>query len=256
MELNSLLSAIPSSWNHYWRYRTIDDGERERGNSENVEKFRKCSSTSKIVYKCLNDHGFRANSHVQKWEGDLGCNISSKEFVSSFNNAIRATCIMKYRSFQYRLCHRAIITNVRLKHWKMIDCDLCTFCKEERETLVHLFVKCQSTKILWYEACKVYYEISKEVITLSDYEKIFGSSSGVLERVKNLIIIIVKQYIYRQRCLQMPLSNRELKSIIFNVQNVELYYAKKDGIVAKYYKKWYKESEINLNLLDQMSYGE
>ena len=43
------------------------------------------------------------------------------------------------REFQYKILHRIVSTNVRLKKFGYSDSSTCSFCLEEEETLEHLF---------------------------------------------------------------------------------------------------------------------
>ena len=43
----------------------------------------------------------------------------------------------------------AITTNVQLKWYKIKESERCTFCESEKETLIHLFVRCKYVQPLW-----------------------------------------------------------------------------------------------------------
>ena len=52
------------------------------------------------------------------------------------------TNITKFRSFQYRLLQRGLVTNLQLAKWGIVSSELCSFCHQSVETLVHLFCDC------------------------------------------------------------------------------------------------------------------
>ena len=56
--------------------------------------------------------------------------------------------------------------------------------------------------------------------------------------VVNFLCLIVKQYIYRQRCLDKKLSWFECKGIISQVENIEKYIAIKNGKLNIHNRKW------------------
>ena len=66
-----------------------------------------------------------------------------EKFVKCFTDLLAVTNIPKYRSFQYRLLHRAIVTNVQLHYYKLTNSDQCSFCHMQRETYSHLFIQCK-----------------------------------------------------------------------------------------------------------------
>ena len=75
--------------------------------------------------------------------------IDYQTFTNCFQDIRLVTNVPKYGSFQYRLLHRAIITNVHLKHWGKVENDLCTFCEKDRETYLHLFIFCEHVEKIW-----------------------------------------------------------------------------------------------------------
>ena len=104
--------------------------------------------TSKQAYNILNEETVNITAKSIKWEKDLECEI---DLIKALKNVRRTTIIPKYRSFMYRLLQRAVVTNIHLKHWKIKDSDLCSFCGEKRETYLHLFWECQVVQNLWKE---------------------------------------------------------------------------------------------------------
>ena len=49
------------------------------------------------------------------------------------------------RTFQYKILDNFLYLNKKL----VVETPLCSFCKENDETLIHLFVWCPVTKNLW-----------------------------------------------------------------------------------------------------------
>ena len=48
----------------------------------------------------------------------------------------------KLQDFQYKLIHRILITNSFLYKCGLKETELCTFCTETKESLVHIFGEC------------------------------------------------------------------------------------------------------------------
>ena len=55
----------------------------------------------------------------------------------------------KIREFQYKVLNNIVFTNEKLFKIKMIDSPQYTFCKNEIESLEHLFYNCQITRSFW-----------------------------------------------------------------------------------------------------------
>ena len=54
--------------------------------------------------------------------------IEETEFLQYFSDVYVITNINKYRSFQFRLLHRAVLLNDRLSKWGVVDTEMCSFC--------------------------------------------------------------------------------------------------------------------------------
>ena len=72
----------------------------------------------------------------------------------------------------------------------------CTFCDTEIESYMHLFVQCKYVQQLWSFGDKL---TSKP---LNGYEILSNNIEQNPTRVENCIILFIKYYIYRTRCLQ------------------------------------------------------
>ena len=87
----------------------------------------------------------------EQWSMELELSFSLQDFEKYCKSIYCTTNIAKYRSFQYRLLHRAIVMNTHLKNWGLIDSNLCSFCSLERESYNHLFVMCQVVQPIWID---------------------------------------------------------------------------------------------------------
>ena len=96
--------------------------------------------SSKDAYSRMSSQPFILAEKHKQWEQELGFAINYDNFMQGFKDLYVVTNIAKYRSFQYRLLTRAIITNVHLKHWGLTESNACYFCGEQKETYLHLFV--------------------------------------------------------------------------------------------------------------------
>ena len=104
---------------------------------------------ARYVYKTLQNTKDRSYPKAIKWFEQVGINVD--DYIKSFARIYKITNVPKYRSFQYRLLHRAIILNTHLKHWKLIENDSCSFCSQERETYDHIFFKCSIIQTFWLQ---------------------------------------------------------------------------------------------------------
>ena len=200
----------------------------------------------------LNDVLLLHNKYI-KWRMDLEeMKETLTEFGTMHKEVYKITNIPKYRSFQYRLMQRAIVTNIQLKEWGIKTSNLCSFCMEEVESITHLLYYCKEAKELWV---KIIEWIMKEYNTgstvINAITVMFNRISPIKYGVANFICLIVKQYIYKQKCLGNGLSFPQIKGTIVGIERMEKYIAVKNGRMQIHAKKWGKSiseaQEVNIN---------
>lgn len=136
------------------------------------------------------------------------------------NNIWSITNNGKLRSFQYRLINHAIITNVNLKQWKIVQSDLCTFCNQEKETIVHLFWECSRVVPIWNQVSE-WFDKMDPSLKLNSQNVIFNNVSKNTRHVSNVVILIVKFYLYKARCAHMQPNIFSLIEDILQFQKLE-----------------------------------
>ena len=179
-----------------------------------------------------------------KWEQDMGEEICGDivEFGKMHSNIYALTNVPKYRSFQYRVLQRGIVTNVQLESWKIIPSNLCSFCKEEEETVLHLFIRCRLVKELWLKVLEYmdrYFHVEGvSAVVLSEKAIITNTIWKERSHIMNFICLIVKFFIYRQRCCKQNIHFGALEGLILEIERTEKYIATKNGKLAYHNKKW------------------
>ena len=119
MRFNSIISAMPV---HIKNYAKENAGKNIH--MSYYEKTVKSSHLSAIAYNSFMDEAKDASMLFKKseqWGTELKQELEVDELSQCFKDIYRCTNIAKYRSFQYRLLHRGIITNIHLKHWGLKD---------------------------------------------------------------------------------------------------------------------------------------
>ena len=164
---------------------------------------------SQKVYGFLSEDVLLIHNKYLKWMQDLGPNFveSLCDFGTIHSDIFRITNVPKYRSFQYRLLQRGLVTNIQLNKWNNKPSDLCYYCKEFKETLVHLFFECQIVKGFWteigdYIKSKYHYQINMTAANII-LNRVIEKKNHVI----NFLVLLAKQYIYSQRCLGTRLGD-------------------------------------------------
>ena len=121
----------------------------------------------------------------------------------------------------------AIVTNIHLKYYGILETNLCTFCELEKENYHHLFYECTKVKPIW------------ELITLKlnlknlGFRDIWINDIGNDPRSKeNGIVLFTKFYIYRTLCLKERLLTTSYVNFLKNMIQIEEEIAKNKGKLA------------------------
>lgn len=192
-----------------------------------------------ILYSEFIDDTPQLEHKIRTWEQRLGVpTLSIEDFCKNFTYVPQVTISMKLRDFQYRLLHNAIITNTRLCKWGILVHDLCTFCKTTAETILHLFCECDVVKSLLQGLRNYVQQNVFQNCNWSNQNFLFNTVHENPSHVINLLVIITKQYIYRQRCLHKCLFLPALTQEIELVYMLEYRIAKSTARLKKHIIKW------------------
>ena len=110
--------------------------------------------------------------------------------------------------FQYRISHRILATN---EYFGQID----TFRNVKIDNLIHLFVECEHVENVWNMLETKISEACGFLLNYNKCEILFGKI-GKRYEARNIIILIVKYYIYKRWCDQMALYFEGIKKEIIN----------------------------------------
>ena len=93
--------------------------------------------------------------------------------------------------------------------FRKLESPLCSFCKAQDETFIHLPYICRKTSFLWTQLQEVF-STALDLPSISPQSAIFSFLDDVLEHklLKNYILLIFKNYLYK---------TRENKDLNFNI---------------------------------------
>ncbi|XP_076817943.1 uncharacterized protein LOC143463361 [Clavelina lepadiformis] len=72
-------------------------------------------------------------------------NNMEKIYRAHYNSTIET----KLRSFQIKLNLKAIVSNQALFRFGALDSELCVFCRNTVESILHIFIQCSFSRIFW-----------------------------------------------------------------------------------------------------------
>ena len=101
-------------------------------------------------------------SCIDKWHKDIRSSTDKNvDWRNVFQAANTCTTSSKLIDFNFRFLHRRLPTNSYLQKIGDKEDRKCTFCRDEKEDLTHLFWKCQKTKnfsdnfSIWLQSCQI-----------------------------------------------------------------------------------------------------
>ena len=236
-----LISAIPK----HWKAEVIKNKKLEKIHAPLINTVKNNNNVTKQLYKISleNVSEDTCNAH-EKWDRDFSNNNNSVilNWIKIHNLPFEITEDTLLQNFQFKLIHRIIFTNRKLFLCHMSETELCSFCNETRETLVHLFFECPNIRTLRYQfkdLLKVKCNIVDLLVTCID-TFIFGivEPKSPLEDCLNIIFLLMKQYIYSCKILRRPLN------IIAFIEKVKKY--KELEFYCRYKYTYNKAQKITL----------
>ena len=198
-----------------------------------LEILHKSKKGAKEFYRSLIYSLYVRPHSEQKWENELDFS-PEKTWWKRKNFQIANLKDTYLRWMKYRILYRTLGTNHLLFKLGITDTNLCSFCHNHTETITHLFWSCNKITNLW-ESTKQWINITTN--TNLDFN-IFNVIFGTEDKCVNIIINLIKMYIYRQKLKkQIPLENG-IKITIKYYLKIEEYTFKKDMNIEGFKSKW------------------
>ena len=237
-----IIAAIPRMWKVLLRsydYKEPYDLE------TNLTKLIGTAGISKHIYWSLVERSQQFTWASKKvLETSLQTTISEDDWIRLFPMFLKHVKQVKLRYFQYRVLTGTLTTNVRRAKWSSGDItSKCTFCNESEETVYHLLVSCPKVTVLWTALSKIcQYFLNVKVIFTADYI-ILNNYQGMSVEIINQMIIVMKQYIYSQKCLKQDVTFSGFMSKLswwYSVEKCIIWESYTDKKYKKFEKKWSK----------------
>ena len=243
LQVNTLLVSIPGEWKEFFCVNS--SGIYLPLPPHNYHSLKDTNNLSRLVYKSLNGDPSLVQNKIVKWNSNLGTNWSAQGFWSLCKDIKILSNSTKMRDFQYRFLQRGLITNIQLAEWGIVESNLCTFCNKDEESIMHLFYHCDFVQALWVKYAEYYQEIYSIAIQVNMESIVACTFCKPKKHVINTIGLILKQYIYRNRCLKKVLSFDEFQRIVVRTKNIEKYVALKNEKYAVFSRKWNRQQNVH-----------
>ena len=116
-----------------------------------TDTFLKTKKPNRLPYKILVSKKQKRPITAQtKWIADY--TLETQEIIdwkTVYRTPFLCTKITKIIVFQFKLLHRRLATNSLLTKINLEDNEQCTFCQNDKETLIYLFWTCEISTLFW-----------------------------------------------------------------------------------------------------------
>ena len=214
LELNQIIAAIPQDWKVMLVH--TQGPARKSLYSELYNR----KERNRMIYDRLIENNMTLSKYHKRWKDAEGVVFSEDNYDTAFAKYTQVTGITKYRDFQYRLLLCTIFTNVEFHKWGLTTSDSCYFCQESIEYRCHIFFECTHIKPLLdviTELCSVNnieIILTMENILLSNLHK-------KLPHIINFICTVMKQLIYRCKCVKKVVNKQIFQHEILYLHNID-----------------------------------
>lgn len=152
---------------------------------------------TKLYYQILTGDDTKLK-YCSKWQEKLNCDINWKDCFKK----VQKIQEISLKWFQLRIIQRIIATNIVLKEIGVTDDIMCSFCKNSRDSIEHMFWRCEIAQRFWIclqnlinEKCTVACNI-----TLTESLILFGIAQNFKsDTVFDFIILFAKKFLYTCR---------------------------------------------------------
>lgn len=173
------------------------------------------------------------NSH-DKWRNEIG--VIQENDWHRYHSSLQKIKEVKLKDFQFKINNRILVTNSFLWTINKIDSNLCGYCKENIESIYHLFITCPKVKEFW-NTLNIWLNVNANInLILQDRNILFSAQSE--QELINYIFVLAKYYIYKNKFTDRLLN---IQAFIFLLKKKfisEQFIAYIHNSTDKFLKKW------------------
>lgn len=204
----------------------------------NIKEILKNKKGSKNIYAIFNKKDVHIKSEI-KWNNTF--EYTSLNWKLIYNVPTKCCSNTKLHWFQYRILHRILATNDLLVKMKIIQNNLCSFCRALPETIEHLFWHCTVVTEFWESIESWLHETIQFSLNINKQTALFGITYNVIANKSiNYILILTCYYIYKCRINNKQLSLQVWRKEVKQFLNIEKYIAIKNSNYEKFARNWSK----------------
>ena len=134
-----------------------------------------------------------------------------------------------------------IICNDRLVHYGLVKNNLCYYCQEQKESIIHLLSECKVVQNVWNEVLRylcTQYQITTASDEVTNVEFILNDPDTHEIDCVSLAILIFKQKVYACKCQNKQVNSHIIIRELEFIHNMEKEKACTIPQIIKYNARW------------------
>ena len=193
----------------------------------------------KDMYNVLINRKKETSTSILKWN-ENGYRFTASEWSKIFELPFKVTQESKLHWLQFQILHRLIPTNQYLHKLKLKTSPTCSFCKNDIESIEHLFIECPLVRKIWDDIEEWLLNKFRISVTFDKPSILFGKyKKKNMYKVHNLLSLIIKHYIFSCKYKKHPiLSTNVLKVVIEQRILVEKFLLLKQCKFSEFNDNW------------------
>jgi len=195
-----------------------------------------CNEVYKLIVKGITSTPDKSQS---KWIADCENYENLIEWDKSYILSIYCTKETKLHTFQFKLLHRKIATNDYLYKIGISLTDICTFCEQNTESLIHLFWDCEFVQTFWQN---IQHWLIQHQIKPKDLSLTLPTCLGLVDSTEDTLLhhalLIGRYHIYSSKVKKTLLNLQVFSQTFLKSQEIKKCYAYKTNTVKKHKSKW------------------
>ena len=170
----------------------------------------------------------------EKWMNEVGY-INDQEW-NTYNSVVKDFNEVVLKDFQYKLTNKILVTKSFLHRIRKIEDNLCSYCKQEPEITLHLFVNCDKVKEFW-QSLQMWLLQNINLRINIDIKCILFSYQGK-SKLENYLLAVAKHYIYKNKFSDKQLNINYFISMLKVKFQCERFIANINNKMSKFLSKW------------------
>ena len=170
----------------------------------------------------------------EKWMNEVEY-INDQE-LNTYNSVIKDFNEVVLKEFQYKLTNRILVTKSFLHRIRKIEDNLCSYCKKEPETIIHLFADCDKVKEFW-QSLQMWLLQNINIRINIDTKCILFSYQGK-SKLESYLLAVAKHYIYKNKFSDKQLNINSFISVLKVKFQCERFIANINNKMSKFLSKW------------------